>query len=91
MAIAALVCAILLPPLGLVLGLVAQRQIRRTHEGGAGLAKAAVILGLVLFVIPVVIGVVAVAILIVTDAQDQQERQAPTTITSTIVVPSPTS
>lgn len=44
-AIAALVFSLLISPVGLVLGYVARGQIRRSHEGGAGLAMAAIIIG----------------------------------------------
>lgn len=42
-AIVALICAFVIPPVGLVFGIIAQRQIARTGEQGAGLALAAVI------------------------------------------------
>ncbi|GAA4739857.1 hypothetical protein GCM10023328_21180 [Modestobacter marinus] len=45
LAIVALVATFLLAPVGLVLGLVARGQIRRSGEQGDGLALAAVIVG----------------------------------------------
>ncbi|KRF32782.1 DUF4190 domain-containing protein [Yonghaparkia sp. Soil809] len=45
MAILSLVAAFVAPPAGLVLGILAQRQIARTGEQGAGLAKAGAIVG----------------------------------------------
>ncbi|MFP5290988.1 MAG: DUF4190 domain-containing protein [Actinomycetes bacterium] len=45
MAILSLVAAFVAPPAGLVLGILAQRQIARTGEEGAGLAKAGAIVG----------------------------------------------
>lgn len=42
-AIVALICAFVIPPVGLVFGIIAQRQIARTGEQGAGLALAAII------------------------------------------------
>lgn len=39
----ALICAFVVPPVGLVFGIIAQRQIARTGEQGAGLALAAII------------------------------------------------
>jgi Domain of unknown function (DUF4190) len=45
MAIAALVCALTIAPVGLGLGIAARRQIRRTGEQGDGMALAAVIIG----------------------------------------------
>src|SRR3954451_10494031 len=45
LAIAALVCALTIAPVGLGLGIAARKQIRRTGEQGDGLALAAVIIG----------------------------------------------
>jgi hypothetical protein len=45
MAIAALVLALTVAPVGLALGIAARRQIRRTGEQGDGLALAAIIIG----------------------------------------------
>jgi hypothetical protein len=45
LAILALVMAFVFSPVGLVLGLVARRQIRETHEQGDGLALAGIIVG----------------------------------------------
>src|SRR3954451_4130606 len=77
MAIAALVCALTIAPVGLGLGvaapravgrglgIAARRQIRRTGEGGDGLALAAVIIGgvvtgiYVLLIVLLVIGWIA--------------------------------
>jgi Domain of unknown function (DUF4190) len=44
-AIAALVFALLFAPVGIVLGHIARGQIKRTGEGGRGLATAALIIG----------------------------------------------
>ena len=54
-AIAALVFSLLLPPVGIVLGYVARSQIRQSGEGGAGLAKAALVIGWIFVVVPVVV------------------------------------
>jgi Domain of unknown function (DUF4190) len=63
MAIAALVLAFVFFPLGIVLGHVARGQIKRSGEGGRGLATAALILGyLQASVIVVMFGVVAVLV-----------------------------
>ena len=45
LAILALVAAFLAPPAGLVLGIVAQRQIAQSRESGQGLALAGTIVG----------------------------------------------
>ena len=45
MAILALVMAFVFAPAGVVLGIVARKQIRRTGEDGAGLALAGIIVG----------------------------------------------
>jgi hypothetical protein len=45
LAIVSLVLAFVCAPAGLVLGVVARRQIRRTGEEGAGLALAGIIVG----------------------------------------------
>ena len=44
LAIGALVCAFLVPPVGLILGIVAKGQIKRTGQGGNGLATAAIVI-----------------------------------------------
>ena len=45
LAVLALVLTFVLPPAGLVCGLVARRQLRRTGEAGDGLTLAAIIIG----------------------------------------------
>ena len=45
MAVVALIGAIVLAPLGIVLGLIALSQIKKTKQGGRGLALAGVIIG----------------------------------------------
>ena len=45
MAILAIVMAFVFAPAGLVLGIVARKQIRRTGEDGDGLALAGIIVG----------------------------------------------
>jgi hypothetical protein len=45
MAIAALVCALTIAPVGLGLGIAARKQIRRSGEQGDGMALAAIIIG----------------------------------------------
>ncbi|MEV0566201.1 DUF4190 domain-containing protein [Dactylosporangium sp. NPDC050588] len=58
MAIAALVCAVLVPPFGILMGHIAWAQTGRTGQRGHGLALAALVIGyvelLVLCGIPIV-------------------------------------
>lgn len=51
MAIVALVCAFILPILGFILALVALSQIKKSQEGGKGVAVAALVISIVIFVI----------------------------------------
>ncbi len=48
LAIAALVVAFVLAPAGIVLGVVARKQIRQTGEEGDGLALAGIVVGAVI-------------------------------------------
>jgi hypothetical protein len=64
MAILALVLAFVAAPAGIVLGIIARKQIRRTGEEGDGLALAGIIVGSIftaLFVLGIVIWIVLVA------------------------------
>lgn len=54
MAIASLVCAFLFFPLGIVFGHMSLSQIRRSHEGGRGLAIAGLVISYVIAVLTVV-------------------------------------
>ncbi len=63
MAIAALILAFVFYPLGIVFGHLARRQISRTHEGGRGLATAALIIGYLQ--LAVMVGVIVVAAVLV--------------------------
>jgi len=63
MAIAALILAFVFYPVGIVLGHVARGQIKRTGEGGKGLATAALILGYLQ--LAATVGVVLVAAILV--------------------------
>ncbi|MEW2479889.1 MmpS family transport accessory protein [Mycobacterium sp. NPDC049093] len=56
-AIVALIFSLLIAPVGLVLGYVARSQIRRSHEGGAGLAVAAIIIGWIWTLASIVIAI----------------------------------
>jgi hypothetical protein len=64
MAILALVMAFVFAPAGLVLGIVARKQIRETGEEGDGLALAGIIVGGIftaIFVLMIIFFVVAVS------------------------------
>jgi hypothetical protein len=66
MAILALVLALAFAPAGLVVGIVARRQIRRTGEEGAGLALAGIVIGSIgtaVFALLVLAWIVAVVML----------------------------
>lgn len=63
MAIAALILAVVFYPVGIVLGHIARGQIRRNHEGGKGLATAALVIGYLQ--LAVTVGVIAVAVVLV--------------------------
>ena len=47
LAIIALIAAFVVAPAGIIIGFIAQGQIKQTGEAGAGLAKAGIILGFV--------------------------------------------
>lgn len=51
MAIAALICSLVIAPLGIVFGHIALSQIRRTGEEGRGMAVAGLVIGYVFTVI----------------------------------------
>lgn len=53
LAVASLVCSLLFTPLGLVLGIVARRQIRRTGQRGNGLAAAGIVISILTFALTV--------------------------------------
>ncbi|MDG6100552.1 DUF4190 domain-containing protein [Dactylosporangium aurantiacum] len=59
MAVAALVCAVLVPPFGILMGHIAWAQTTRTGERGRRLALAALVIGyvelLVLCGVPIVL------------------------------------
>lgn len=88
-AIAALVLALLFAPLGIILGHIALAQIKRSGEGGAGLAKAALIIGYIL-VLPALIALLVLAVVVVVNGQDGKDRKAPPpTVTNTITETTP--
>jgi hypothetical protein len=51
MAVTALVCAVLLPPFGILMGHIARAQTARTGQRGHGLATAALVIGYVELVV----------------------------------------
>ncbi len=51
MAIVALILAFIFPLIGLILAIIAKKQIKETGEGGEGLATAALILSIVFMAI----------------------------------------
>jgi hypothetical protein len=63
MAIAALILVFVFYPVGIVLVHVARGQIKRTGEGGRGLATAALVIGYLQ--VAVTVGVIAVAAFLV--------------------------
>ena len=70
MAILAIVLAFVFAPAGLVLGIVARRQIRETGEEGDGLALAGIIIGSIataFFALVIILWVVAFASLATSD------------------------
>lgn len=62
MAILSLVFAFVFAPLGIVFGHIAKKQIRRTGEGGSGLATAGLVLSYI-FTITWLISVIVLVIL----------------------------
>ena len=61
-AILALVFAFVFAPLGIVFGLIGRRQIRRTGEGGRGLATAGLILGILFTIFSVLVAVTLIGV-----------------------------
>lgn len=63
LAIASLVCAFVFTPLGLVFGLIAKSQIKRTGESGGGLATAGIVISIIFMALAIAFWVfLAVAI-----------------------------
>jgi hypothetical protein len=62
LAIISLIAAFVLAPLGIILGFIAQNQIKTTGEGGAGLAKAGIILGIVFTVLGILGIILSIAL-----------------------------
>jgi len=60
----ALAMSVLLAPLGVVLGVIALRRIRRDNETGAGTAKAAIAVGTVVTIAYLVLAVAMIVLLV---------------------------
>jgi peptidyl-prolyl cis-trans isomerase B (cyclophilin B) len=63
-AIAALIFALLFAPVGIILGYIARGQIKRSGEGGRGFATAALIIGYIFTLTPLVVALVVVTIML---------------------------
>ncbi len=88
MAIAALVCAFLFAPLAIVLGHIARGQIKRTGEGGRGLATAGLVLGYIFTLASIVIVVLTVGFAVWVVKNAPPTTSTTTTETSVIITPS---
>ncbi len=58
LALVGFIASFMIPIVGIVLGAMAQRQIAVTREGGRGLARAAVIIGVVGTIVQVIFFIV---------------------------------
>ena len=88
MAIAALVCAFLFAPLAIVLGHIARGQIKRTGEGGRGLATAGLVLGYIFTLASIVIVVISVGFAVWVVKNAPPTTSTTTTETSVFITPS---
>jgi peptidyl-prolyl cis-trans isomerase B (cyclophilin B) len=59
LAIASLICAFLCTPLGVIFGVIAKSQIKRTGQSGNGLATAGIIISVASFVLAIILFIVA--------------------------------
>jgi uncharacterized membrane protein len=82
LAIGALVCAFFIPILGLILGIVAKSQIKKTGEGGSGLATAAIIISIIYMVITVILIVVLFMLGVFAAVQESPSSSTSTSSTS---------
>jgi hypothetical protein len=64
MAIAAIITAVFVAPVGIVLGFVARSQIKRTGEDGKALATAAIVVGIAQLVLAIIVLVAYVAFIL---------------------------
>jgi heme/copper-type cytochrome/quinol oxidase subunit 2 len=62
MAILGLIFAFVFPLLGLIFSIVAKGQIKKTGEGGAGLATAGLIISIIVMVIGIIIAIISTVI-----------------------------
>jgi hypothetical protein len=63
----ALAIALLVAPVGLVLGIIARRRVRRTGEDGAGTALAAIVVGATLTAVYLLLVAALVVLLVLID------------------------
>jgi hypothetical protein len=82
-AIAALIFAIVFAPVGIALGHVARSQIKRTGEGGIGLAIAALIIGYIFIAIPLVVLLIFSSVLVAGNSHDSHQSPPVPTVTDT--------
>jgi hypothetical protein len=66
MSILSLVFAFVFPPLGIVFGHIAKKQIRRTGEGGSGFATAGLVLGYIFTVLWILYVIFIIVVLVLT-------------------------
>jgi len=62
LAIVALILGIVVPIGGIICGPIALGQIKRTGEAGAGLAKAGLIIGIILTILSIIIVIAEIAL-----------------------------
>lgn len=68
LAILSLVAAFVFPIAGIVLGVIARKQIRETGEAGDGLAQAGLILSIVFTVLGLLVAIVGIVLFVTTGA-----------------------
>jgi len=66
MSILSLVFAFVFPPLGIVFGHIAKKQIRRTGEAGSGFATAGLVLGYIFTVLWILYVIFIIVVLVLT-------------------------
>jgi len=76
MAILALVLAFVCAPAGIVLGVLARKQIRRTGEQGMGLATAGMVCGIVFSVLSVIWIIVMITLFATLNHQIQNDQNS---------------